>query len=353
MASSSHTAFVIIQKIYYPSLCAVGIPANLLTIYTMYSRRCGMSTIARLYLMALGAADSLCLFWGALLDLSLVWLDPSPFWNRAPWCGLLTVLEYGSVFTSTWTVVVFTMERYLALRSTRPRRPCSQTKVTVRVILGLVLVCHLAAVPTYWIYISKLQNATLPGRAQPVPVHACVYAHTFFSTALVWFHTLVSGGLPYVLLILFNALIGRQLCAASRMFTEEQLRAFHGVTTRGLARKSILVLLTVSLAFVLLTLPRFATYCILRTAYNLPEHDRDDYGQPINVLADLAIMLQWLNSAVNFLLYCVVSRPFRREFLRVLTCRTRPTGAPASNTALKVYSLQSGPLPPTAVTPGS
>ncbi|XP_055486730.1 probable G-protein coupled receptor 139 [Leucoraja erinacea] len=354
MASDSQHAFATVQKIYYPSLCAVGIPANLLTIYTMYSRRCGMSLVARLYLMALAVADTLCLFWGALIDLTLVWLDPSPFWNSAPWCGLLTVLEYGSVFTSTWTVIVFTVERYLVLRTTRSRRPCTQSTVTVRVIVALTLVSHLLALPAYWIYSSKLQNSTLPDRGvEEVP--ACVYEHTFFSTAVVWFHTLVSGGVPYVLLILFNVLIGQQLYAASSMFTKEQLKSINGVTTRSLARKSILILFAVSFTFVLLTLPRFVTYCILRTVYNHPGHDRNDYRQPINLFADLAIMLQWLNSAINFLLYCVVSRPFRREFLHLLSCRARPSPRPpTSNTALRVYSLQGGEVPPPAAAmPGS
>ncbi|XP_072912028.1 probable G-protein coupled receptor 139 [Hemitrygon akajei] len=351
MTSSLSDPFVTVQKIYYPSLCAIGIPANFLTIYTLYSRRCGMSMVARLYLISLAVADSLCLFWGALIDLSLVWLDPSPFWVISPWCELLTVLEYGSIFTSTWIVITFTIERYLVLRSTRVRQPDSQTKVTIRVIISVAVASHLIAAPAYWIYNSELLNSTVPNQTEKA--RKCTYSDSFFSTAVVWFYTLVSGGIPYILLILFNILIGHQLYTASRMFTQEQLRSINGVTVRGLVKKSILILFTISFTFVLLTLPRFVTYCILRTAYNRPDHNRDDYNQMINFFADIGNMMQWLNFAINFLLYCVISKSFRQEFLQVLTCRTQAPSAPNSNTQMKVYSIHCASIQQPVITAGT
>ncbi|XP_078068479.1 putative G-protein coupled receptor 139 [Mustelus asterias] len=338
MAPTYGNTFVIIQKIYYPSLCAIGIPANLLTVYTIRYRKCGMSKVARLYLLSLAIADSMCLFWGGLIDLSLGWLDPNPFWNSSPWCGLITVLEYGSVFSSIWIVIVFTFERYLVLRSTQVRQHCSQTKVTIRIILSVILVSHLIALPAYWINSSEFRNSTVDNETLLVPI--CDYNDSFYSTAVVWFHTFVSGGIPYILLIFFNCLIAQQLYAASRLFTQEQLKSINGVTTRKLMKKSILILFTISFAFVLLSLPRFVTYCILRTAYNTPEHDRNDYHQLINLFADIGIMLQWLNSAINFLLYCAVSEQFRTEFFLVLTCRCRTAKTQVFHTPLKVYSVQ-------------
>ncbi|XP_072356142.1 probable G-protein coupled receptor 139 [Scyliorhinus torazame] len=338
MAPMFDSAFITVQKIYYPSLCAIGIPANLLTVYTIHYRKCGMSKVARCYLISLAIADSMCLFWGGLIDLSLGWLDPYRFWNSSPWCGLVTVLEYGSVFSSIWIVIVFTLERYLVLRSTHARQHCSQTKVAIRIIFSVIVITHLIAVPAYWINSSELRNFTQDNETRVMPI--CGYNDSFYSTAVVWFHTFISGGIPYILLIIFNCLIGQQLYTASRMFTREQLKSINGVTTRRLVKKSILILFTVSFAFVVLSLPRFVTYCILRTVYNTPKHNRDDYSQLINLFADIGIMLQWLNSATNFLLYCVVSEQFRTEFFLVLNCRCRIAKTPALHTPLKVYSVQ-------------
>ncbi|XP_042189043.1 probable G-protein coupled receptor 139 [Callorhinchus milii] len=300
-----------------------------------------MSKIARLYLISLAIADTLCLFWGGLIDLSLVWLDPNPFWNSPPWCGLVTVLEYGSLFSSIWIVIVFTMERYLVLRSTQARQHCSQTKVTVRIILCVILVSHLIAVPAYWINSAQKHNLTVRNET----LLLCVYNDSFYSTAVVWFHTFISGGIPFILIILFNSLICQQLYATTRMFTKEQRRTMSGITARSLVKKSVIILFTVSFTFVFLALPRFVTYCILRTVYNTPKHDRNDYTQLINLFADIGIMLQWLNSAINFVLYCVVSKRFRQEFLMVLTFRRRNTrnSTEASHTGLKLYSVMGQP----------
>lgn len=102
-----------------------------------------------------------------------------------------------------------------------------------------------------------------------------------------------------------------------------------GRGARGMLRRTLLLLGTVSVTFVVLSLPRFVTYCILRTEHNTQSFDRNDYGIPINVAGDVANMLQNLNSTTNFLLYCVVSGRFRKELLRVVTCKAA-TGEPSS-----------------------
>uniref|UniRef100_H3AX25 G-protein coupled receptors family 1 profile domain-containing protein n=1 Tax=Latimeria chalumnae TaxID=7897 RepID=H3AX25_LATCH len=292
--------------------------ANLFTVYMICFRNCGMSKTACIYLAALAILDTLCLFWGALLDLSLYWLQEYPFWNKPPWCGLLTVMEYGSMFSSIWIVVIFTMERYLVLRSTHARHHCSQLKTTLRITLSVILVSHLIAVPAYWIHLSVKANFTIASQTKELP--SCTYNDDIYSTVIVWIHTFIQGGIPFVLIIIFNSLIGHQLYKASSLFTKDQRKTITGITTRSHITKTILILFTVSITFVVLTLPRFVTYCILRTLFNTPMHKRDDYGKLINVFADVAIMMQYLNSAINFILYCVVSKRFRQESWALLTC---------------------------------
>lgn len=114
-----------------------------------------------------------------------------------------------------------------------------------------------------------------------------------------------------------------------------------GRSTRGMLRRTILLLGTVSVAFVVLSLPRFVTYCILRTKYNSENFNRNDYSIPINVAGDLANMLQNLNSTTNFLLYCMVSRRFRRELVQVVTCKEKACelGSVLTPTTMKVFSV--------------
>ena len=180
-----------------------------------------------------------------------------------------------------------------------------------------------------------------------VELPRCVYRDATYTTVLVWITTFLSGGVPIVLVILFNSLIICHLSRASQLFTEEESRAMRGRSTRCMVRRTILLLGTVSVTFVVLSLPRFVTYCILRTQYNHKDFDRNDYGMIINVVSDVANMLQNLNSTTNFLLYCVVSRGFRQELLQVLTCtaRTRELGSFFTHTTMKVFSVHHKQLP--------
>ncbi|XP_061560479.1 probable G-protein coupled receptor 139 [Phycodurus eques] len=332
------TVFVTIQKVYYPLLCIMGIPANLFTFYMIRFRKCGMSDTAVVYLSCLAIADTFYLVWVILIDLTLTFWLPQPFWHSHPWCGILGFLQYGSLCSSSWIVVVFAIERYRVLRSTAAKQHFSQARVTKVICAAIVAASHLASVPLGWINVVTSANITVAGENVTLP--RCRYREEFYATVIVWVTAFLSGGVPVALVIIFNYLIGHHLCRASNLFTEEERRVMHGRSTRGMLRRTLFLLGTVSLAFVVLSLPRFVTYCILRTKYNTGNFNRNDYGVPINVAGDLANMLQNLNSTTNFLLYCMVSGRFRQELLRAVTCRAVTAEASSFLThAVKVFSV--------------
>uniref|UniRef100_A0A3B3TIF3 G-protein coupled receptors family 1 profile domain-containing protein n=1 Tax=Poecilia latipinna TaxID=48699 RepID=A0A3B3TIF3_9TELE len=281
------------------------LPANLFTFYMICFRKCGMSNTAIVYLSCLAIVDTFYLVWVILLDLTLTFWTVQPFWHSYPWCGILGFLQYGSLYSSSWIVVVFTIERYLVLRSTASKQNFSQTWDTKMFCTAIVLLSHLVSVPMGWINIVTPVNITVDGENMTLPL-------------IVWIATFLSGGIPIVLVIIFNYLIGYHLCRASNLFTKEE--------------RTILILGTVSVAFVVLSLPRFVTYCILRTRYNDESFNRNDYSIPINIAGDVANMLQNLNSTTNFLLYCMVSRRFRQELVHAITCKAKKYTARSETT---------------------
>ncbi|XP_034556071.1 probable G-protein coupled receptor 139 [Notolabrus celidotus] len=339
MEGASVTAFVTIQKIYYPLLCIMGIPANLFTFYMICFHKCGMSDTAIVYLSCLAIVDTFYLVWVILIDLTLTFWLLQPFWHSNPMCGILGFLQYGSLYSSSWIVVVFTIERYQVLRSTAAKQHFSQARVTRLTCVAIVLVSHLVSVPLGWINVASPVNLTVDG--ENMTLTRCHYRDRAYTTIIVWITTFLSGGVPIALVIIFNYLIGYHLCRASNLFTKEERRVMHGRSSRGMLRRTILLLGTVSMAFVVLSLPRFVTYCFLRTKYNTDYFDRNDYSIPINVAGDLANMLQNLNSTTNFLLYCMVSRRFRRELVQVVTCKekARELGSVLIHTTMKVFSV--------------
>lgn len=314
-------------------------PANLFTFYMICFRKCGMSNTAIIYLSCLALVDTFYLVWVILVDLTLTFWLLQPFWHSYPWCAILGFLQYGSLYSSSWIVSVFTIERYLVLRSTAAKQHFSQARVTKLTCVAIVLVSHLASVPLGWINTVTPVDLTVDGVNMTLP--RCHYRNEVYTTVIVWITTFLSGGIPIVLVIIFNYLIGHHLCRATNLFTKEERRAMHGRSTRGMLKRTILLLGTVSVTFVVLSLPRFVTYCILRTKYNYEDFDRNDYSIPINVAGDLANMLQNLNSATNFLLYCMVSRRFRQELVQMATCKAKALelGSILSHTTMKVFSV--------------
>ncbi|XP_053301867.1 probable G-protein coupled receptor 139 [Pleuronectes platessa] len=339
MEEAGVNIFVTVQKIYYPTLCIMGIPANLFTFYMVCFRKCGMSDTATIYLSCLAIVDTFYLVWVILLDLTLNFWLLQPFWHSQPWCGILGFLQYGSLYSSSWIVVIFTIERYLVLRSTVAKQHFSQPWVTKLTCIAVVLVSHIVSVPVGWI--NNVTPVSFLVDGENVTQPRCHYRDETYTTVIVWITSFLSGGIPIVLVIIFNYLIGYHLCRASNLFTKEERRVMHGRSTRGMLRRTILLLGTVSVTFVVLSLPRFVTYCILRTKYNHEYFDRDDYRIPINVAGDLANMLQNLNSSTNFLLYCMVSRRFRRELVQVVTCKAkvRELGSVLTHTTMRVFSV--------------
>lgn len=305
-----------------------------------------MSDTAIIYLSCLAIVDTFYLVWVILIDLTLTFWLPQPFWHSHPWCSILGFLQYGSLYSSSWIVVVFTIERYLVLSSTTAKQRFSQAWVTKVTCLAIVLVSHAVSVPLGWINVVSPTVVTMNGENVTVP--RCRYRNELYSTAIVWITTFLSGGVPIVLVIIFNYLMGYHLCRARNLFTKEERRAIHGRSARGMLRRTILLLGTVSVAFVVLSLPRFVTYCILRTVYNRESFNRNDYTIPINVAGDIANMLQNLNSTTNFLLYCMVSRRFRQELVQVLTCKAkaRELGSVFTHTTMKVFSVVHHKAPP-------
>ncbi|KAL4649071.1 putative G-protein coupled receptor 139 [Arapaima gigas] len=334
------SVFITIQKVYYPLLCTLGIPANLFTFYMICFRKCGMSETAIVYLSFLAIVDIFYLVWVILLDLTLTFLQETPFWHSHPWCALLNFLQYGSLYSSSWIVVVFAIERYLALSVTAAKQHFSKVQPTVLTCTAIVLVSHLVSIPMCWISTVTLVNMTIPG-GQNITASRCHYRDATYSTVVVWLSAFLSGGIPIILVVIFNSLIASHLTRAGRLFTKEERQTMKGVISRRVMRRTVLLLGTVSVTFMVLSLPRFVTYCILRTAYNHEDFDRNDYRLPINVVSDLANMLQNLNSTTNFLLYCVVSRRFRQEAVRLMTCstRVRDMGSFLTQTTMKVFSV--------------
>ncbi|KAK1786954.1 hypothetical protein P4O66_017327, partial [Electrophorus voltai] len=294
------------------SLCPI---ANTVSFLIFWRRKCMLSKSSTMYLMAMAVADTAVLVFIVVLELSVKYHTVEPFWSREPWCNLRDIFSYGAYNASTWLVVVFTAERFLAITTWGMRNRLCHTRAALWVIGGVFVLGHLFAVPHYWAYVSV--------HDRKLKRWFCVYrtdASVEYVGTVVSLQTALSHVLPFVVVGVTNSLTLRQISLSNRVHVEAECRAAtrgHKVPPllRSRKRKSVVLLVTVSMTFVLLSITRSITQIVLRSwKWDI---DHDDYSLEINVAADIGNMLTLLNSAVNMYLYACTQSKFRQE---VLTC---------------------------------
>uniref|UniRef100_A0A3B1K7D2 G-protein coupled receptors family 1 profile domain-containing protein n=1 Tax=Astyanax mexicanus TaxID=7994 RepID=A0A3B1K7D2_ASTMX len=236
--------------------------ANVMCFLIFWRRKCMLSKSSTLYLMAIAIADTAVLMFIVVLEISVKYFTVEPFWAREPWCSMRDVFTYGAYNVSTWLIVAFTAERFLAITTWRFKNRICNSRCAVRIIGSIFFMGLLLAVPYYWAYIS----------------------------------TTLTHILPFIFIGLLNA-------------------SGHKVAPllRSRKRKSVVLLVTVSMTFVLLSITRSITQLILRTQGLFI--NRDDYSLDINVAADIGTMLSLTNAAVNMYLYACTQTKFRQEVI--------------------------------------
>lgn len=282
-----------------------------------------LSRSSTFYLMAMAVADTGVLVCIVVLELVVKFHSTQPFWARQPWCSVRDLFTYGSYNASTWLVVTFTAERFIAINTWSLKLRLCTARSALWAIGSIFVLSHLIAVPHLWANASEYDQQL--GRWR------CVYnvqAPTLFIHALVGFQTLISYVLPFLIILTLNGLTLRQItkCNRIRPVCEPQVSPASPAPTlgpmslppapllRSRRRKSVVLLVTVSMTFLLLSVVRAVTQFILRTTSS-PELERQDYGLSLNVAADLGTMLCLTNAAVNMYLYAATQTRFRLEVI--------------------------------------
>uniref|UniRef100_A0A8C3FCJ0 G-protein coupled receptors family 1 profile domain-containing protein n=1 Tax=Chrysemys picta bellii TaxID=8478 RepID=A0A8C3FCJ0_CHRPI len=256
----------------------MSLSANIMTFVIFWQRDCLISASSRYHLMAMSLADTVVLILIVLIEMILKCYSTEPFWYRDPWCTLRDVFNYGAVKASIWLVVSFTVERFVAINTFKLKAKLCSPRRTLYTIT-LVHICgYLVAIPYYWSNRSE-------------------------RTSLV-------NIVPYIIIFTLNSLILRQIVLSNKVYQK---------------KKSILLLVIVSMMFAYLGATRFVTQIILRTCHY--DIEKQDYSKAINIVVDFGTMLELTSSAVNMYLYACTQTAFRRELVHCLKALLFPCKA--------------------------
>ncbi|KAF5919443.1 hypothetical protein HPG69_006043 [Diceros bicornis minor] len=274
----------VIPVIYYSILLGLGLPVNLLTTVALARLAARTRKSSYYYLLALTASDVVTqvviVFVGFLLQGAVLAREVPQAVVRTA-----NILQFAANHASVWIAVLLTVDRYSAVCHPLHHRAASslgRTRRAIAIVLGSAL---LTGIPFYW-WLDVWRDADPPSTLDEV---------------LKWAHCLTVYFIPCGVFLVANSAI---ICQLRR-------RGQSGLRPR--VGKSTAILLGVTTLFALLWAPRI--FVMLYHLYVAPVY-RD---WRVHLALDVANMAAMLNTAVNFGLYCFVSKTFRatvREVIR-------------------------------------
>ncbi|XP_037671279.1 probable G-protein coupled receptor 139 [Choloepus didactylus] len=266
-----------VPVVYYSLLLCLGLPANILTVIILSQLVARRQKSSYNYLLALAAADILVLFFIVFVDFLLedfilnMQMPPVPD-------KIIEVLEFSSIHTSIWITVPLTIDRYIAVCHPLKYHMVSYPARTRKVIVSVYITCFLTSIPYYWWPNIWTED----------------YISTSMHHVLIWIHCFTVYLVPCSIFFILNSIIVYKLRRKSNF----RLRGYS-------TGKTTAILFTITSIFATLWAPR-----IIVVLYHL-------YGAPIrnrwlvHIMSDVANMLALLNTAINFFLYCFISKRFR------------------------------------------
>ncbi|XP_055494818.1 probable G-protein coupled receptor 139 [Leucoraja erinacea] len=224
----------------------------------------------------------------------------------APECKIVKTVGYMSVACSVWLTVAFTFDRTVAICFQKLKTRYCTKKGAAVVIAAVSVLSVLTNIPWYFTYRSRFCMTSLDFITLPV------------WAAFDWGHRILTPLIPFVLILLLNAVTIRHILMASAV--RRKLRGQHrgegkDDTEMKNRRKSIILLFTISASFILL----WATRVVILSIQRITGRYMTQYVT--NVVIDyLGTMLQLFSSCTNTFIYAVTQRKFREEVIHAVKC---------------------------------
>ncbi|XP_052408745.1 somatostatin receptor type 5 [Carassius gibelio] len=280
-----------ILAVIYLVVFVVGLTGNSLAIFVVL-RYTKMKTVTNMYILNLAVADELYILGLPFLTAHNM-LGYWPFGNFL--CRILMWTDSISQFTSTFCLTVMSIDRYMAvvhpIRSARWRRP-RVAKVINSMVWALSCLLTLPVI----IYCDVQPELNTCNLSWPEP-------RDVWSTAFILYTAMLGFFFPLMVICLCYLLIVIKVKSAS---------ARAGLSKRGRSEKKVTrMVVIIVVVFVLCWLPFFIIN-ILNLISTLPENSL------MTGIYFLTVILTYVNSCANPLLYSFLSDNFKRSFQQVL-----------------------------------
>ncbi|XP_038671261.1 probable G-protein coupled receptor 139 [Scyliorhinus canicula] len=328
-----------IGKVYYTILATIGVPecymlaersppyvhqccnfirstvesvinaVNLLAILILYQRKCGLSNCTTRYLVAMATADLLVIITAIILYRIGSYYFATSFLDITPVCSITFILLYAAAECSVWFTVMFSFDRFVVICSQKLKmKYCTERTAAVVLSTTCILLC-LKDVPMYFRFEPAEFIDNVPWFCHDNPSYYTDPAWVVYG----WLDKVLNPFIPYVLVLLFNALTVRYILVTSRVrqgLMGQSKRVNRSDPEMDSRRKSMILLFTISGSFILLWL----LYVLHSFYYIITGINPVYYDDLAYILADVAVMLLNLNCCTNAFIYGVTQPRFRDQF---------------------------------------
>ena len=298
------TALDILLKFVYPTLIAVGVIANILTLLVVTRPRSRRQSTS-LYLTVLAVCDIFVL----VLDFINNYpkgFDVNLIAQSHTVCVLYRWLFSVCFMYSAWVVVLLTVERALIVWFPLHAKTKFTRAVIKRVLGGVLFVSGVYNVYNLFAWRGADDECDFADGWEDFHANQNMFV-TFAAYSYV----------PSAILIVANCLIIYRLRQMSKMRSDMQ----EGVSqskapgTDDMTKITITVL-AISFSFLIFTVPVSIYYII---QYSTEQHI--DMTLIMALLEVIFLLLVLTNHSVNFGLYILTSKSFRQDFLTLLPCQ--------------------------------
>uniref|UniRef100_A0A8C5NVS6 Neuromedin U receptor 2 n=1 Tax=Jaculus jaculus TaxID=51337 RepID=A0A8C5NVS6_JACJA len=299
-------------SVAYALIFVVGVAGNLLVCLVIV-RQQSLKSPTNYYLFSLAVSDLLVLLLGMPLEVYEMWHN-YPFLLGPVGCYFKTALFETVCFASILSVTTVSVERYVAI--VHPfRAKLDSTRRRALRILGLVwafsVVFSLPNTSTHGIKFQHFPNGSMvPGSA------------TCTVTKPMWVYNFIIQATSFIFYILPMALISALYCLMGlRLKKDEALEADEVVTNiHRPSRKSVTRMLFV---LVLVFAVCWTPFHVERLFFSFVEEWTEPLATVFNLTHVVSGVFFYLSSAVNPIIYNLLSRRFRAAFWNVVSpsCR--------------------------------
>ncbi|XP_043539240.1 probable G-protein coupled receptor 139 [Chiloscyllium plagiosum] len=305
--------FTIVDKVYYITIAAIGVPVNTLAIVILSQGKCGLSRCTTHYLVAMATADLMVIINDIILYQLNHYFYQGSFLHLTPSCIVIDFLLFMSSDCSVWFTVTFSADRFVTICCQKLKLKYCTVK-TAAVILSITgTIFFLKNVPIFIILEPKIVVDNVQWYCQTKPSYYTVLGWLVYD----WLDKVLTPLFPFILILLFNAMTIRYVLVANRIrkglrsqHTEEK----HSDTETESRRKSMILLFTISSSFILLWSPYVINFLYYRNA----EIDPRFYNDGLHIFERIGFMLLSLSYCTNAFIYGVTQSKFREQFIRAV-----------------------------------